>query len=145
AQRGQRTRDEREIRAARDRSNRAIAAHDTAGIAVEWMPNVNVVSSAGLQSEGRDANIARMAQQFVDRPDVFYVRTPDSVRVFLPWGMAAEYGTWRGRWTQAGDKIEIGGPYFGKWQKEGERWRIQAEIFVPTWCRGGTFCQHKPG
>ncbi len=109
------------------------------------MPNVHVVSSAGLQSEGRDANIGRMAQQFADRPDVIYVRTPDSVRVYLPWGMAAEYGTWRGSWTQGREMIEIGGPYFGKWQKEGERWRIQAEIFVPTWCRGGTFCERKPG
>jgi hypothetical protein len=86
-----------------------------------------------------------MAQQFVDRPDVVWVRTPDSLRVFLPWGMSAEYGTWRGSWTQGDDKIEIGGPYFGKWQKEGERWRIQAEIFVPTWCRGGAFCDRKPG
>jgi uncharacterized protein (TIGR02246 family) len=136
--------EERGIRAARERSNRAIAAHDTAGIAAEWMPNVNLVSSAGLQIEGRDANTASIAQQFVDRPDVIYVRTTDSVRVFAPWGMSAEYGTWRGSWTQGPGKIEIGGPYFGKWQKAGDRWRIQAEIFVPTWCRGGSFCDRRP-
>lgn len=136
--------DERAIRAARDRSNRAIAAHDTAGIAAEWMPNVNLVSSAGLQIEGRDANTRNIAQQFTDRPDVTYVRTPDSLRVYSPWAMAAEYGTWRGAWTQGMDKIEIGGSYFGKWQKENDRWRIQAEIFVPTWCRGGAFCERKP-
>ena len=136
--------EERGIRAARARSNGAIAAHDTAGIAAEWMPNVNVVSSAGLQTEGRAANISSMAQHFVDRPDVIYIRTPDSVSVFAPWGMGAEYGTWRGSWTQGPDTIEIGGPYFGKWQKAGAQWRIQAEIFVPSWCRGGTFCDRRP-
>ncbi len=29
-------------------------------------------------------------------------------------------------------------------QKAGERWLIQAEIFVPAWCRGGNFCDQKP-
>lgn len=136
--------DERLIRAARERSNRAIAAHDTAGIAAEWMPNVHLVSSAGLQIEGREANILSLAGHFGERPDVIYVRTPDSVRVFIPWGMGAEYGTWRGSWSTGGEKIEVGGSYFGKWQKDAERWRIQAEIFVPMWCRGGSYCEKKP-
>jgi len=136
--------DARLIRAARDRSNRAIAAHDTAGIAAEWMPNVHLVSSTGLQIEGREANIQSFARLFAGIPDVIYVRTPDSLRVFRPWGMGAEYGRWRGSWTSEGEKIEIGGSYFGKWQKDADRWRIQAEIFVPMWCRGGSYCTKKP-
>src|SRR6187455_642605 len=36
--------DEQMIRAARARSNAAIAAHDLAAIAGEWMPDVHVVS-----------------------------------------------------------------------------------------------------
>ncbi|MFN8571594.1 MAG: nuclear transport factor 2 family protein [Gemmatimonadaceae bacterium] len=132
------------IRAARARSNAAIARHDTAGIAAEWMPNVNVVSSAGLQLNGRAENARALQQQFTDRPDVIYVRTPDSLQVYPPWGMAAEFGHWQGSWTQGTQKIEIGGAYFAKWQRESDRWLIQAEVFVPAWCRGGSFCDRRP-
>lgn len=132
------------IRAARARSNAAIARHDTSAIAAEWMPDVHVVSSAGLQLSGRAENARALQAQFVDRPDVVYVRTPDSLQVYSPWGMAAEFGHWQGSWTLGDRKIEIGGPYFGKWQRVDGRWLIQAEVFVPGWCRGGPFCERKP-
>jgi ketosteroid isomerase-like protein len=133
------------IRAARERSNRAIAAHDTAAIAVEWMPDISVVTSAGLQLRGRDENARRFADQFLTLEGVWYRREPDSVRVWAPWGMAAEYGRWRGGWTQGGEKVDIGGAYFGKWQRRDGRWLIQAEIYVPAWCRGTTYCAPRPG
>lgn len=136
--------EERLIRAARQRSNEAIARHDTTAIAAEWMPNVHVVSSIGAQMAGRDENARALARQFADRPDVVYVRTPDSLRVYGPWEMAAEYGQWTGRWSQGGDHVEIGGPYFAKWQKHDGRWLIQAEVFVPGWCRGSRYCTTKP-
>jgi len=134
---------EQEIRAARARSNRAIAAHDTAALAAGWAPDFHVVTSVSQQA-GRDENALAFGRQFVDRPDVIYVRTPDSVRVWTPWGMAAEYGHWRGKWTSDGRTIEIGGPYFAKWQTTGGRWLILAEIFSPGWCRGGAYCETRP-
>jgi hypothetical protein len=58
--------------------------------------------------------------------------------------MAAEYGHWRGKWSSEGRTIEIGGPYFAKWQTTAGRWVIVAEIFSPGWCRGGAYCKARP-
>ena len=138
------TSDARAIRAARERSNRAIAAHDTAAMAAEWMPSLHVVSSNSAQMDGRETNLGRFAEQFAARPDVVYRRTPRSVVVYPPWGMAAESGSWTGSWTDAEGKIRIAGTYFAKWQKLEGAWRIQAEIYVPTECSGGAYCRTMP-
>ena len=132
------------IRAARERSNRAIKAHSVSGVVAEMMPDVYVVSSAGVQIAGREANGARFADQFAGKPDIVYRRTPDSVAVFGRWGMASEYGRWIGRWTDPDGKVRIGGSYFAKWQKTGASWRIQAETYVPLHCDGGVYCRTMP-
>ena len=141
---GAQSADQTAIRKAREASNRAIAAHDTANIARHFMPDVHVVTSASALAGGRDENARRFAQQFADRPDVVYRRTPDSVAVFRPWGMAAEWGRWRGSWTDPDGKVQIGGRYFAKWQKVAEGWRIQSETYVPSYCRGGGYCTRSP-
>ena len=78
--------DETAIRNARRESNRAIAAHDLAGIARHWMPDVHIVTSTSTQGSGRDVNGQRMGQQFVSRPDTVYVRTPATVDVLRSRG-----------------------------------------------------------
>src|SRR5690349_11791757 len=88
AQQPRPTTDAAAIRAARARSNRAIAAHDTAALVREWLPEFWVVSSTNAQTAGRDANRTRFAEIFASRPDVIYVRTPDSVTVNTSWGQA---------------------------------------------------------
>ena len=73
--------DDAALRAARAQSNEAIAAHDVAGIARHWMPDVHIVSSTSAQGSGRDVNGQWMADQFRRRPDTVYVRTPSTVGV----------------------------------------------------------------
>lgn len=136
--------DERAIREARERSNRAIAAHDTAAMAAEWMESLVVVSSNSAQIIGRAANVRRFAEQFASRPDVTYRRTPREISLYDSWGMAGEEGRWTGSWTDRDGKIRIEGRYFAKWQKLGGRWRIQAEIYVPEACAGGAYCRTMP-
>ena len=136
--------DERLIREARARSNAAIAAHDLDGIARAWMPDVHVVSSTSAQTAGSQGNRQRMAQQFKNRPDTIYVRTPNTVDVFAPWNVASERGEWIGRWTEPDGKLEIGGTYQAQWRKIDDRWLIQAELFVPTYCRGSEYCRQRP-
>lgn len=137
--------DERAIRLSREGSNRAIASHDTAGIAAAMATDVTVVTSTGAVITGRVANAAAFAAQFASRPDLVYRRTPDSVRVYAPWGMAGEYGTWRGTWTQTNqgstEQVEVGGRYFAKWRKDGDPWAIHAEVYLPLYCRGRSYCQ----
>ena len=132
------------IRAARERSNAAIARHDLDGIAALWMNDVHVVSSTSAQTAGRDANRQRMAAQFKNRPDTIYVRRPSTIQVYAPWDVAAESGEWTGKWTEPDGVVEIGGTYQAQWRKIGGSWLIQAELFVPTHCRGSRYCSARP-
>jgi ketosteroid isomerase-like protein len=136
--------DEQLIRDARARSNRAIAAHDLAGIAGVWLDNVHIVTSTSAQATGRDPNQQRMAQQFSRRPDTVYVREPVAVAIMPPWNVAAERGEWTGRWTEPDGRVEIGGAYLAQWRKVDGRWSIQAELFVPTHCQGSAYCSRRP-
>jgi ketosteroid isomerase-like protein len=132
------------IRAARAASNAAIVAHDVDGIARHWLADVHIVTSTSAQGRGREDNAARMAQQFARRPDTVYVRTPATVDVFAAWDVASERGTWTGRWTEPDGVVEIAGTYLAQWRRVEGTWRIQAELFVPTSCRGSTYCSARP-
>ena len=140
----QHSEDERLIRETRARSNDAIAAHDLTGIARAWMPDVHVVSSTSAQTAGSQANQQRMAGQFELRPDTVYVRTPRTIDVLSAWSVASERGEWTGRWTEPDGALEIGGTYQAQWRKIDGRWLIQAELYVPTHCRGSKYCERRP-
>lgn len=132
------------ISAARARSNAAIAAHDTAAIAREWMPDVHVVASTSSQTAGAQANAASMQAAFNRRPDTKWVRTPRSIQVFTAWQVASEEGDWIGTWTDPDGPVRIGGTYLAQWRFYDGRWRIQAELFVPVTCEGGAYCTKHP-
>lgn len=136
--------DESSIRAARARSNAAIATHDVAAIAAHWMADVHIVTSTSAQGTGREVNGQRMAEQFKRRPDTVYVRTPTAIEVLASWAVASERGEWTGRWTEPDGIVEIGGTYLAQWRKQENRWLIQAELFVPTRCRGSAYCAGRP-
>jgi uncharacterized protein (TIGR02246 family) len=138
------TNDERMIREARAASNRAIAAHDADAMAGYWMPDFHITPSTSVLRAGREDNRRSFAQLFAERPDVVYVRTPDTVELFLPWDVAAESGHWTGQWTQVDGVTRIGGTYYAQWRKVDGRWLIQAEIFVPTYCEGSSYCSKRP-
>src|SRR5688572_29445388 len=141
---GAQTADEQMIRAARDRSNAAIAKHDLDGVSAVWMEDVHVVSSTGAQTAGRSANRERMAAQFTHRPDTIYIRKPITIELYAPWNVASERGEWTGRWTEPDGALEIGGTYQAQWRKIDGRWLIQGELFVPTRCTGSKYCNQRP-
>ena len=136
--------DDAAIRAARDRSNRAIAAHDLEGVASVWLPEFHSVSSTNAQANGRDAARANFAQYFATRPDVVYLREPTSITVNAAWGQAGESGSWTGSWTQADGVTRVGGIYFAKWKRVDARWMLLAETFVQTTCSGTKYCETSP-
>jgi ketosteroid isomerase-like protein len=136
--------EERAIRDLRASSNAAIARHDTGGIGAILASNVVVVTSNSVHAISRETNVQRFAEQFRTRPDVVYLRTPDAVRVFEPWGMASERGRWTGSWTDTDGKIRIGGSYFAKWRKVDGRWLVESETYVPETCSGGSYCRIVP-
>jgi hypothetical protein len=85
-----------------------------------------------------------MLTQFRARPDVVYRRTPSEVRVFAPWRMASEEGTWVGSWTEPDGTLTIGGRYFAKWRRVGDAWFVESETYVPEQCTGSAFCTRVP-
>ena len=140
----QTSQDEQVIRQRRASSNAAIAKHDTSGVGAIFAPNVVVVTSNSTHGIGREDNVRRFADQFRTRKDVVYMRTPDEVKVFEPWGMASERGHWVGSWTDTDGKINIGGSYFAKWRKLNGRWLVESETYVPESCTGGAYCRTVP-
>jgi len=132
------------IRGARTQSNRAIAAHDTVALSRVFLPEYVSVSSSNARSVGRESARSRYAQLFASRPDVIFVRTPDSITVNAAWGQAAESGRWTGQWTQPDGVTQVGGPYFAKWRKTGGQWLLLTEVFVQTSCAGSSYCTQPP-
>lgn len=85
-----------------------------------------------------------MSKQFETRPDTVYVRTPKAIEVNAAWGVASERGEWTGRWSEKDGVVEIGGTYLAQWRQAAGQWLIQAELFVPTHCRGSAYCAAHP-
>ncbi|MGD8320455.1 MAG: nuclear transport factor 2 family protein [Gemmatimonadota bacterium] len=131
----------RAIRMAREASNAAIARHDTAAIGATMADDIWLVGSTGDRRSGREAYLTALAERFRAYPDVRYVRTPEDVRVFEPWGTAAEEGRWVGTWTDTEGPVRVSGTYFARWRLEDAGWRIEAETFVPDACSGGEVCR----
>ena len=132
------------VRAARARSNQAIAARDTATLVALVSPSYHSVSSRNAHTNGRDGTLATWRQQFASHADVSYVRTPTAVCIFAPWQMAEEVGMWTGRWREADGPLEISGSYIAKWRRIDGQWLLEAEVFTPRMCRGSLYCTKEP-
>ena len=87
---------------------------------------------------------AQWRAQFTAHPDVRYVRTPQSIRVFAPWQMAEERGTWVGQWTEPDGAVVIRGSYTAKWRRVDGVWLLEAELFTPLSCVGSAYCSTPP-
>ena len=133
--------DARAIRRIREESNAAIARHDADAFAASLAPDIVVVTSRSAKTTTRDAYGTFLRNP---RPGEVYRRVPDEVKVFAPWGMASERGTWTGSWTEPDGQVRIGGSYFAKWRKVGGSWLIESETFVPEHCSGSAYCTTVP-
>ncbi len=133
------------IRAVREASNAALAAHDSAGLSRTLTPDYVVVTSRNAVNVERHTMVERLAADWSVKPDLVYVRTPELIDVNADWHMAGEVGTWVGTWTEAnGEAIRLTGTYYAKWHKIDGRWSIRAEIFTPLTCQGGAYCDQSP-
>lgn len=118
-----------DIRAQRDRSNRAIAARD-AELAVSFMlPNVRVQVAGGPLLAGREASRAAFAEQFADKNFGGYVREPDDVSLSTDGSRATERGRWTGRWGRRGNEQRLNGNYIAEWERTPMGWLISSEEY----------------
>jgi hypothetical protein len=133
---------EQAIRVVRDTSNAALAVRDLLGLSRCWAPDYTVITSLNVRAIGRSTNLERLAMEFMAKPDLELIREPMAIRVFDAWGMAHEEGQWRAAWTEPDGRVIVGGSYCAKWQTyQDAGWLIEAELYVPTQCSGGRYCQ----
>ena len=125
------------ILSARHRFNDAIAEHDAAAIPGFLDNPYQITTSTGqlLQSSPAEDAVA-WADIFADRPDVIYVRKTHTVEISDYLDLAAEQGTWVGRWTAPEGPVEVGGSFYAQWRNTGDSWKIRAEAFVRLYCKG---------
>lgn len=136
--------DEQLIRAARLRSNAAIAVHDTTAMIAEWTSDYHIVSSRNSEVAGASQNAYWFSEEFSKKKDVVYERYSEKIEINPSWNMASETGRWEGHWQEPDGKVRIGGTFYAKWHKVGGAWKIRAEIFTPLYCDGSAFCDKKP-
>jgi hypothetical protein len=129
-----------EIRAARQRSNAALAAHHYAGVEAELAPGYSVIPG----SLGRPLDAAgaaeRIAAGMSDPSFVTYVRTADKVTVSSNRKRAAESGHWVGIWKKGKGEMRLTGVYQATWVPVGGRWKLLNEAFVSLACSGSGDC-----
>ena len=124
------------IRAARARSNAAIAAHDVDAALAELDSAFQITGGNGGFIASRTAMGEGFATQFKNSPDVKYVRTPESIEVANTGLRGFESGTWVGTWTTPAGPLRTGGRYSAYWVKIADSWRIHSELFVTLYCEG---------
>ncbi len=129
------------IRHLRLGSNAAIAAHAVDGIVNDMEDSVVVIRGSGARLTGTTEVRAFLTEAFAQSPDLVYVRTPDRVDVSTSDPLAAEHGTWTGRWTAAdGRPATANGTYLVMWRKTtspfdgSPQWKIRSELYVTLGC-----------
>ena len=127
---------EQAIRNARALSNRAGAAHDTAGFGAFLLPDVHLTRGTGILVSGRAAYIALVAEGWAADSTQLYVRSPARIEVSSDQVRAAEHGTWVGTLRSAAGVTRQRGSYLAHWRLERGAWLIQAEVFVLLACEG---------
>lgn len=131
---------EAEIRAARARSNAAIAAHDVAGMRALFLPDAAVLPGSSGTPFGMEGFDTRIGAAFADPTFVAWVRTPTVVTVGTTGRRAVESGTWVGTWRKSDGEMRVTGVYQAMWLPTPAGWRLKNESFVTLNCSGSREC-----
>lgn len=132
----QQTADEDAIRRIRAESNAAIDRQDVPGILSSLHPDYRVTTSSGALFSSPAELGEAIAAQFDAYADATYVRTAETIELGSSGPVAAETGTWVGRWTSENGPFRTGGRYLAYWVETDGVWQIFAELFVPLFCEG---------
>ena len=118
------------IRALRDQTNVAIAAHHIQPVITIWKEDVHIIRGNGSYVAGRSELLTMLEKDFKDASFKTYLRLPEAVSINQSGNMAAERGTWAGTWKKENSIVKVSGVYQALWQKTAGHWQIQAEQFI---------------
>jgi hypothetical protein len=125
-----------QIRDARAAFNDAIARHDVVGIVSFLDEEYQITTSLGQLWQDRDGEADSWRELIASRPDVLYVRKPDSIEISADYPLAAETGTWVGTWSTSLGPVRTGGRYSAMWRHVDGVWKVRSELFVALYCDG---------
>jgi hypothetical protein len=132
--------DEVAIRAARARSNGAIAAHAYSGVEAELAPGYTVIPGSLGRPLEAEAAAARIGAGMRDPSFVTYLRTPRRIAIASNRKRAVELGKWVGIWKKADGEMRLTGTYQATWVPVGTAWKLLNESFVSLDCVGSKEC-----
>jgi ketosteroid isomerase-like protein len=129
---------EREIRATRERSNRAIATHDIKAMAESLTSDYVQVRGSGAFTPSREAYLEYLGKSFADPKAVTYKRTPDKIEISDAAPLAAEHGHWDA--LRSDGVSAYGGTYLAMWRKTESGWKLRSELYVWLVCHDAAAC-----
>jgi ketosteroid isomerase-like protein len=129
---------EKEIRATRERSNRALAARDVKALADTLASDFVQVRGSGAFTATREASIESLAKSFTDPKAVTYRRTTDKIEVSSAAPLAAEHGHWDA--LRPDGVSAYGGTYLAMWRLTESGWKLRSELFVWLDCHDPEAC-----
>jgi Domain of unknown function (DUF4440) len=127
-----------QIRAARARSNRALAMRDIKAFGESLAADFVIVRGNGVFMPSRQSWIDAIEVDFKNPSAVRYARTPDKIEISSVWPIAAEHGHWTA--TLPNGKIAYTGTYLAMWRRGGIGWQIRSELFVLLGCEDEATC-----
>jgi ketosteroid isomerase-like protein len=127
-----------EIRAARQRSNQALAMRDIKVFGESLAPDFVMIRGNGVLTPSRQAYIDRFAGDFKNPNAVRYERIPDTIEISSAAPLAAEHGHWTG--TRDNGQRAYGGTYLAMWRRMENGWKIRSELFVVLTCDDEAAC-----
>ena len=126
---------ERDIFAARQAQNEAIARYDADRVAGFWTEDVELRRGLGQLVVGRAAYRQLFVGDAANRDSALvYQREPSHIESSATWPLAFESGTWEGHVGRVDGPVVIRGQYGAQWVRRDGRWLIRGEVFVALTC-----------
>jgi hypothetical protein len=116
-----------EIRAQRNASNTALRQFDEELNATFSTDEALITTGAGTLLAGKTELNAYLKNG--KGPKMYWVRTPDEIRVNPETMLAWESGTWKGFYEDSITPV-VGGNYSAMWTKASGVWLIKSQLFV---------------
>lgn len=127
-----------QIRAARERSNRALAMRDSKTFGESLAADYVIVRGNGVLVPSRQAWIDAVEADFKNPNAVRYERIADKIEISSVAPIAAERGHWAA--TLPNGKRAYTGTYLAMWRRGETGWQIRSELFVLLGCEDEATC-----
>lgn len=116
-----------QILAQREASNQALRNFDEDLNSTFLTEDILITTGAGTLLSGKAELMEYIKNS--SGPRMYWVRTPDEIKVNPETNLAWETGTWKG-FVEGSMASVVGGKYSAQWIKKSDTWLIQSQLFV---------------